>query len=388
MLKSKLVTALFFLFVFGVEAQSLRIISNGKVGIGTSNPDQKLEVTGAITLNNSDSETPKAGTIRWNGADFEGYTGSEWKSLTMCPCDGENPPTPPSCNDGIKNQNETGVDCGGVCPPCDPGGCHSVNNFSVVRDLPNNGFNNQVNVGGTSFNGDGSLSFKLTSISGNSQQVIGMDANPSQNAQHNSIDFGILFYLRTDVNRHWMRIIENGAYKSGWITSISSITNKEIVIERDGNQVRYKVSGSTIHTSTTSNSSPMFFDNSFAQSSAGAWGVRPCVINVGDISLCSSDSASSTESSSESRTSVPSDIQISAISPNPLHGLGQFSYSIPNGQGKVLVYNNLGQIVKSYTSLTKSGVLTLDSSSMDKGVYHYSLFVNEKLVKSHKLVVE
>ena len=24
-----------------------------------------------------------------------------------------------TCTDGIKNQNETGIDCGGVCPPCD-----------------------------------------------------------------------------------------------------------------------------------------------------------------------------------------------------------------------------------------------------------------------------
>lgn len=27
-------------------------------------------------------------------------------------------PPPPSCTDGIKNQNETAIDCGGVCPPC------------------------------------------------------------------------------------------------------------------------------------------------------------------------------------------------------------------------------------------------------------------------------
>lgn len=27
-------------------------------------------------------------------------------------------PTDPSCTDGIKNQDETDVDCGGVCPAC------------------------------------------------------------------------------------------------------------------------------------------------------------------------------------------------------------------------------------------------------------------------------
>jgi len=28
------------------------------------------------------------------------------------------PPPTATCSDGIKNQNETGIDCGGVCPPC------------------------------------------------------------------------------------------------------------------------------------------------------------------------------------------------------------------------------------------------------------------------------
>ncbi len=30
--------------------------------------------------------------------------------------------TPPTCNDGIQNGDETGVDCGGSCTPCSPGG--------------------------------------------------------------------------------------------------------------------------------------------------------------------------------------------------------------------------------------------------------------------------
>ncbi len=32
--------------------------------------------------------------------------------------------TTPTCNDGIQNGNETGVDCGGTCPPCNTSGCN------------------------------------------------------------------------------------------------------------------------------------------------------------------------------------------------------------------------------------------------------------------------
>ena len=36
-------------------------------------------------------------------------TGSVFSTIAFCP---------PSCFDGIQNGNETGIDCGGTCPPC------------------------------------------------------------------------------------------------------------------------------------------------------------------------------------------------------------------------------------------------------------------------------
>jgi len=38
--------------------------------------------------------------------------------LTSCKKDEDNEEPEPSCTDGIQNQGETGVDCGGPCPPC------------------------------------------------------------------------------------------------------------------------------------------------------------------------------------------------------------------------------------------------------------------------------
>src|SRR3712207_339418 len=52
------------------------------VGIGTTNPRQKLDAAGGVKIGTTTEGIP--GTIRWNGAntDFEGYTGTAWKSLT------------------------------------------------------------------------------------------------------------------------------------------------------------------------------------------------------------------------------------------------------------------------------------------------------------------
>ena len=62
-------------------------IFDGNVGIGTNNPQAKLDVAGNVNVAGKikvgdDSVSPTAGTIRWTGSDFEGYDGSAWKSLT------------------------------------------------------------------------------------------------------------------------------------------------------------------------------------------------------------------------------------------------------------------------------------------------------------------
>ena len=63
----------------GVEISSGLRVSNGSVGIGVAAPSQRLEVAGGVTIGNSN--IPTAGTLRYTGAAFEGYTGASWVAL-------------------------------------------------------------------------------------------------------------------------------------------------------------------------------------------------------------------------------------------------------------------------------------------------------------------
>ncbi|CAL1517154.1 tail fiber domain-containing protein [Chitinophaga sp. MM2321] len=51
------------------------------IGFGIVAPAQRADINGAIKIGNTTVDSP--GAIRFNGADFEGYDGAAWKSLTL-----------------------------------------------------------------------------------------------------------------------------------------------------------------------------------------------------------------------------------------------------------------------------------------------------------------
>ena len=53
----------------------------GRVGIGTADPGDTLHVAGGIIV--GDTSQTNAGTIRWDGSNFLGYTGGAWKLLDV-----------------------------------------------------------------------------------------------------------------------------------------------------------------------------------------------------------------------------------------------------------------------------------------------------------------
>ncbi len=61
-------------------AGSLSQAQNG-MGIGNNNPQELLDVSGAIRIGGTVVGVPDAGSIRWNGTNFQGYNGSVWVDL-------------------------------------------------------------------------------------------------------------------------------------------------------------------------------------------------------------------------------------------------------------------------------------------------------------------
>ncbi len=67
------------LSVPGVYISSGLVVASGSVGIGTSSPQETLDVNGGVRIGNSNKTA--AGTIRYTGAAFQGYSGGGWVTL-------------------------------------------------------------------------------------------------------------------------------------------------------------------------------------------------------------------------------------------------------------------------------------------------------------------
>jgi len=71
--------------VFTIEqnalANALYIKAGGNVGLGLTNPLEKLHINGALMLGNTAGAN--AGTIRWDGFNFQGYNGTGWVNLDV-----------------------------------------------------------------------------------------------------------------------------------------------------------------------------------------------------------------------------------------------------------------------------------------------------------------
>ena len=60
----------------------MRILSDGRMGVGTATPRARLDVAGAIKVGNEDTcNATTAGAMRWTGVRFEGCTGERWVRL-------------------------------------------------------------------------------------------------------------------------------------------------------------------------------------------------------------------------------------------------------------------------------------------------------------------
>ena len=79
---------------------------------------------------------------------------------------------------------------------------------------------------------------------------------------------------------------------------------------------------------------------------------------------------------------------LSAAYPNPAGETTRISYTLPEGsQGAIMIRNLVGATVQTEQLRSGSGTITFRTSSLNDGIYFYSLVVDGKPIQTKKLVV-
>jgi len=72
-----------------VGTSRLVVSTSGNIGIGTTTPGDSLHVAGRIQMDTNAAASAADGAIRWSGSDFEGRKGGAWVSLTSTGSDAD-----------------------------------------------------------------------------------------------------------------------------------------------------------------------------------------------------------------------------------------------------------------------------------------------------------
>jgi len=81
--------------------------------------------------------------------------------------------------------------------------------------------------------------------------------------------------------------------------------------------------------------------------------------------------------------------QVSNIYPNPARNTVSLNYDLNGAQyAQLEIHNILGSLVKTVEIDKTSGLLNIDVTDLNNGVYFYSFIVDDKVITSKKLVIQ
>lgn len=135
-----------------------------------------------------------------------------------------------------------------------------------------------------------------------------------------------------------------------------------------------------------------FYAHYKPQGNAGETEIEYCFFNTNDINdqTCQTVRYCVDVACLVNQNEIEEEFLISDLSPNPLKGLGSFTYEFKNQPqtAKFVVRNMVGQIVKETNIQGKSGVVLVDGSEFTSGIYLYSIVADGKTLTTKRMIVQ
>lgn len=304
--------------------------------------------------------------------------GSFGTSQTTNFCLGGSPA--PTCSDGIQNQGETGVDCGGPnCAPCNAGGCTDVqinfNNFDSGWGLWVDGGTDCARVNSSAYSNSGTYSIRIrdnTSSSVMTTQTFNLDGYEEVTVSWSYLPVG----METGED-FWLQVSTNGGSSYQTITTYASGTDFV-------NNVRENESVTMIGTFTSSTRFRFRCDAS-ADSDA---------IYIDDVNIegCVNSNRQISETIDVVEDEgIDENISDVHVYPNPAYAdiNVEFNSKVAN-LASIRILNMNGQIIKDYQAELQSGkdVQKMNIEDFNAGVYYMHITQGDQRIVKKFIVIK
>lgn len=132
-----------------------------------------------------------------------------------------------------------------------------------------------------------------------------------------------------------------------------------------------------------------FYAHYRPQNNAGEAIIQYCFFNAADPTDETCQTVTYCVDCEQSVSEQNMEIEVGEIYPNPLKGLGSISYNLPSTpkNAKFVIYNMVGEVVKESAVTSKNGILFINGTDFESGIYLYSIQMDGKSSAMKKLVV-
>jgi hypothetical protein len=305
-------------------------------------------------------------------------------------CGGSCPDACATCDDGIQNGDETGIDCGGSCAPCGGGGCSYVtiddNNFDSGWGIWNDGGSDcRRSSRDEAYANTGLYCIRLRDNTSTST----MTTDNLNLAAYDELTVDFNFWPRSMENGEdfWLQVSTNGG--SSYTTVASWVSGVDF-----SNNSRYfenvVISGITFTSNTrlrfrcdaSGNSDYIYIDDVLITGCLNSNRDSGQSIFAETVEMPSDDNARIVETTSEI-----SDVK---LFPNPTSGLMNVSFDIDkNSDVQLIVTNITGQVVLSQDLQINAGTYgtEIDASRFGQGIFFLNLATKDGVITKKFVVV-
>ena len=371
-----------FLFVAGVSYSQIKVIANGNVGMGVTNPTEKLEVDGNSQSHNVNVLNPNGNTSRIRGNSASNRlevlnnvnTTNSQAYFSMFGNDVNNPSRSGEFTLAgkyiriFKDNSDTGFGTEGMRIQADGDVGIGITNPSEKLHVGGN-----ILATGTVTSSDRRLKNNIKNYNRGLEDILSLTPKSFSYNGKAGIDSD-----RTHIGLIAQELKEVAPELVGEYHFIKEDIDRNVVEEGD----YYYIDDDAIKY--------MLINAVQEQNeiiSAQAELIEDLQQRMIDIENSIAENQSSNQ---DIDIENPSSAFIKQNTPNPFKGETQIEYFLPENASEAYIqfYNEIGQLLKSeYITNTGKGVLNVSMNDIPSGVYSYSLTVDGKLVSTKRMVV-